>query len=305
MFDPSHRGPVVVGMDLGDASLDALRQGARIAAELGERMVVAHVTFDPKHFTDMLPGMGPEAEAQIAEARFQIGAALTTRVQRITGLAEGEFDVVVESGSPHARVVAIADDRKASLIVVAAKSHGALERLLLGSTADQIVRHARTPVLVARKSDDSGPIVAATDLSESANPAVAVGVELARRRGCKLIALHCLEFTHPAIAMMEPWLVLDDTTLASVRGACRTTLEGVLDQLDAPKLETQREVMVEEGRAARRIAAVAGEKKASLVVVATHGRSGLRRFAMGSVAAKVVREAPCSVLVVRPRASTA
>jgi nucleotide-binding universal stress UspA family protein len=64
-------------------------------------------------------------------------------------------------------------------------------------------------------------------------------------------------------------------------------------------VETQ--TLVEVGQAAERLIAAAKEKNADLIVMATHGRTGLSHALMGSVAEKVVRQAPCPVLTVRPK----
>jgi nucleotide-binding universal stress UspA family protein len=57
--------------------------------------------------------------------------------------------------------------------------------------------------------------------------------------------------------------------------------------------------LVTHGQAAAEVVRIAGEKQVSLIVIATHGRTGLRRLALGSVAEHVIRHAPCPVLVVR------
>jgi nucleotide-binding universal stress UspA family protein len=59
------------------------------------------------------------------------------------------------------------------------------------------------------------------------------------------------------------------------------------------------ETLVGQGAPAAEILRIAAEQQASLIVIATHGRTGLKRLALGSVAEQVIREAPCPVLVVR------
>jgi nucleotide-binding universal stress UspA family protein len=68
--------------------------------------------------------------------------------------------------------------------------------------------------------------------------------------------------------------------------------------LGAPYHVAQAEILIGEGPAAQDILKVAEQKSPDLIVIATHGRTGVRRFVLGSVTEKVVRAAPCPVLVV-------
>jgi nucleotide-binding universal stress UspA family protein len=104
---------------------------------------------------------------------------------------------------------------------------------------------------------------------------------------------------NPELALAEPGMVpsaLMTIPTDEMSEAARTRLAGILAEL-----AVEGEVEVVLGPAADSIVRVANERRAELVVVGNSGRTGLDRLLLGSVAAAVVRDAPCSVLVARQR----
>lgn len=177
---------------------------------------------------------------------------------------------------------------RADLVVVAASEGSGFLRTLLGAVADRVVRHASTNVLVARVSPASAVVLVATDLSDPSFGAVAAAGEEARRRRGTVIVLHVLDGAAPfsASGSLPP--------LYEQRANARSSVHHAM-----AKTGVHGDVEIDEGSAARQIVAQAAARGAELVVVASHGRTGLSRVLLGSVAEEVTRDAPCSVLVVR------
>ncbi len=159
----------------------------------------------------------------------------------------------------------------------------------LGSTKD----HRGERVMIALKN-----ILVATDFGEAAATALTYGCELARRFGATLHVLH----------------VVDDMTvrLASASGLPydTTRLQEELDEIERRQLEqllTAEErlelhvklVQVISAAPAREIVEYADAARIDLAIVGTHGRDAIAHWFMGSVAERVVRRAPCPVLIVR------
>lgn len=257
---------------------EVLRQSAAWARELGRPLIVCQAIALPE-----------EASSAPREAR----EALARRLDRVLP-DHGEVELVVAAGKAATVVAGEAAARDPALTVVGASHVGALGRLFFASTSDLVIRRAPTSVLVARASPPSGVIVVGTDLSDHASAALAAAEGIRARRGATLIAAHALELTHLAMGGHETGLLLDPGTLEAVRLAARGALERQLSELGA-----HAEPLVQEGGAAPSIVRTARERGAELLVVGTHGRTGLSRVALGSVASRVARRAPCSVLVVR------
>jgi nucleotide-binding universal stress UspA family protein len=129
-----------------------------------------------------------------------------------------------------------------------------------------------------------------TDFSERSRAALQLACALARDHGARLLLLHVAEL--PAAAYGEAVLVLD-------RVAYADELQGKLEQVAvaAPPGRVERRVVV--GDAVTEIVGVARETPCDLIVMGTHGRTGLRRALLGSVAEQVMRRAPCPVLTVK------
>jgi nucleotide-binding universal stress UspA family protein len=284
------RGPVLVGTDLSTAADEALRQGASLATDLASRLLVCHVIPelipDGSVFTEFRHTNVNVGDSVVARAR----AAVEQQVNTILGASSLAVEVILESGTPHVGLLTQADESRAGVVVAAP-----------GSVALDVVRHAPTAVLVARRSPP-GPVVGATDFSDPSLPALHTAAAEARRRGSALHLLHAFDTglfmlgEAPAAAM--PYLAGSSSIalqgLDNLRLLAKQWLERSL--LDAGLAG---DTTVIAGVAQDVIVQYAESVNAALVVVGTHGRSGLARLTLGSTAASVVERSPCSVLVVR------
>ncbi len=140
-------------------------------------------------------------------------------------------------------------------------------------------------------------ILCPIDFSETARQAMVEGLELAKRSGGQVLLLHVLE---------EHWLLSRGELLAppelldrAAQGARRdlTVWKRVAEEIAPGRVVTE----IVSGHPATEILRVAREGAFDAVVMGTHGRRGLRKFVIGSVADEVARAARCSVVVVRKR----
>ena len=140
-------------------------------------------------------------------------------------------------------------------------------------------------------------ILAATDLSPESFSAVQYAAHLAQGQGAKLTILHVPQTTTLLFTDFAPpvdLLSLDRT----IEAAARETLESWVRRHLKGKATAR--IVIRAGVTHEVIARVASEAGASLIVMATHGRRGIGHVILGSVTERVLREAPCPVLVVRP-----
>ena len=145
----------------------------------------------------------------------------------------------------------------------------------------------------------TGVVLAATDLSELSLPALEAASAASKRSGAKLVVVSALELADPvSISAASLIGAAPAVPSAEVLGQLHSVLRSTLEQT-LTRLGISGEIRVLEGAAARSIIECAEELGAELVVVGTHGRTGLLRFALGSVAERVIRNAKSSVLCVR------
>jgi nucleotide-binding universal stress UspA family protein len=137
-------------------------------------------------------------------------------------------------------------------------------------------------------------ILIPTDGSEISENAAEHGIKLARALGAEVICLYVIDISSftgiPTEAIWE-----NMRSLLEEEG--RNSLSAV-EQM-AKKNDVKFEFIIKEGIPSEDISKTAGEKKVDVIVMGTAGRSGLDRFLLGSVTEKVVRTAPCPVLVIR------
>ena len=140
---------------------------------------------------------------------------------------------------------------------------------------------------------DFQKILVATDFSDISLHAVEKALALALSNQSKLYLLHVLELPAASPSLS----VMDDVTLGWEKDARERLGRLLPDDLDTD-IVTQE--VTRRGNPAEEIARFASEKAVDLIVVGTHGRKGLSKLLLGSTAEKLLREAPCQILVIKP-----
>lgn len=144
-----------------------------------------------------------------------------------------------------------------------------------------------------------GKVLLPTDFSGCANYALTYAASIARATGATIICVHVVEPIVPAVGytgLAEPMPIADISE--QLEDSAERELPRLAHCEEFRGLEVE-EVIVH-GDAAAEIVRVAGERQVDLIVVSSHGRTGLGRIIFGSTAEAVVRHASCPVLVVKP-----
>jgi nucleotide-binding universal stress UspA family protein len=294
-MDPSP-AKILVATDLSPSAGEALRQAGERARSTGARLGVCLAIPGGLGVHPLFPQVNQAEAESLGDRRLQAEAAL--REQVLASAGDYPVELFIEPGWPHAQVLRLAEEWAADLVVVGSQGAAALADVLLGSTAERIVRHAPCPVLVARPPRARGRIVIGTDFSDPALPAVRAGAAEARRTGAKITLLHAIEDSFgPALQSEPTWAM---PWIASPEQRREAEEAALLSLAEAMAIAgASGDLVVRFGDPASQLIAAATEGGAELLVVGTAGRTGLRRVLLGSVAEKVARLAPCSVEVVR------
>jgi nucleotide-binding universal stress UspA family protein len=291
---------ILVATDLSEAADEALRQAHEWALAAGASFEVCHIVANPMRSNPLFPQRSATQATEFTDLMERAQVVVGTRVATITGREASAVTTLVDDGVPYARVVQLAEDRHVDVLVVGSHGYTGLRQALLGSVADKIVRYAHCAVLVARPQPTrTHAVVAASDFSDPAYPALEAGAQEAKRRGGKLTMMHCLEGETAIVDPMGGIMGVGVATrapevTAQLKKNAREKLHEAFVHFGA-----EGESLVVEGNAARAIVHAAETHAAELVCLGTHGRTGLRRLLLGSTAELVVKAAPCSVLVVR------
>lgn len=302
---------IVVPMDFSGYARQALTCAVPLARKHHARISLVHVAQAPVATRTKPDGglvMPVNTARLVAVAQTHLeDLAVKLLPEKLRGR------MVVREGIAATQVVAVAKRLNADLIVLSNTGRSGLKRLVLGSTAERIVRFAHCPVLtVHRQMDESAKrllalkpplyperlpwrrILVPLDFSLTSLRALKLAVPLARQSGARLLLLNVVEPNPYATGMEGAVLVMSDATI--MRNAKRQLAQVARRFVPRSVPVIAR---VEHGRAADVIVEVAERKRIDLIVLATHSHTGWERLLMGSAAEHVVRMANCPVLVVR------
>lgn len=329
-------GPIVCATDLSPGGARAVDLAARCAHDLGAGLRIVHAT-DTGGGGASSASIGVAAteayralQGRIARRTEQLRALLESERERARAIA-GSAEVscaLIEGGRPWEAVVADARREGARLLVVGPHGQsGPAEVLraaalewLLGITADRVVRHAPCPVLVAPNVGElpspfappaageiPAPWVIGVDFEPPSHDALALALRLSSGRRARIVAVHTLPSPSPLPTMQRSTPIgeeaepLYDAELEE--GSALARLHGTIEQVRAAiPGAAPVESRIERGDPAVAIGDVASDLGATMIVIGTHGRSGIAHALLGSVAERVLRRARQPVLCVRPGA---
>jgi len=271
---PPHRAPaalfddILCGVDGTRGAYDAVRQAA-VLAQPAARLTLLAVT--------ALHGGGTEQTAAMAPVHAK--RALTRARTIAVALGAQDVETEVDDGGPVADRL-LAHARRHHLLAIGAPPMARFAHILVGGAASEVAHLLPTSMLVARRPPArvtfGERMLVASDGSARSEGLVDFAAELARERGATLVLVHAFHGEsgpHPA--------------------AIAAQVERVTAALGQDSV-----IRVERGSPRSLILATARAERCSLIIAASRRLSGLR--ALGSLCERLVHDAPCSVLVMRP-----
>jgi nucleotide-binding universal stress UspA family protein len=213
-----------------------------------------------------------------------------------------DCDTIVHEGEePYKYIVDEAIKSKSTMIVMGRRGRTGLKRLMMGSVTARVIGHAPCNVLVVPKAAqlEFKNIVVATDGSKYSAAAASEALGLAKWNGSTLTVISVVPSE-----LMTPTDI--DFTMTQRELIVEKDMHEAEKNAKAVKEAAQKEgvavkAFVLSGRPADAIIETAQEKNADLIVLGSHGRTGVERLLMGSVAERVIVLASCPVLVVKGR----
>jgi Universal stress protein UspA and related nucleotide-binding proteins len=292
---------ILVPLDFSPASMKALDYAVSLAKEFRAAVHLVHV--HPADEAASMPGA--------AHLLLQSAEAIERLNDELAGIHRKRVEPFcpenchIRGGRPYQEIIRLAREIAADLIVLSTRGHSGLKHLLLGSTAERVVRGAPCPVLVARKRkrrSKASPetfairtILVPTDFSQCALAGAEYAAFLARTLRATLRLFHAI-YPYTNYVFVDRAGVRLSGLVEAVEETARQEMDA-LKQMDFFRgLPVQTETLP--GHAVDEICAAASEPDVDLVVTSTHGRTGFKHAVIGSVAEHVVRYAGCPVLVV-------
>lgn len=277
---------ILVAVDSSESSRNALHQAFKLANE--EKCWIT--------VTSVVPPYEGEIETLgVKDIRASLRKPCDDALAEVEKIARTErmlVKTVCEEGEVHERIVDLADAENCDVIVMGRRGLRRIERALIGSITARVIGHTQRDVLVVPNGTVVGwkKIVFATDGSKYSAAAAEKAISFAQAYGGELRIVSVADV--PAEFYAEAPKAVEDL----VRKA-RGFVANVKKQAEAAGVKA--ETFVGEAEAYEAITNLAKEQKADMIIIGSHGRTGLRRLLMGSVAEKVIGYTPCPVLVVR------
>lgn len=284
---------ILVPMDFSRGSMEALSYAIPLAKQFRAAVHLVHVSeSDDASNVSGVRHLMRETAKSIEFLRQRLSE---THKKHLSAFSPENCHV--RTGQPFQEICDLAREINAGLIVIGTRGQTGLQRILLGSTAERVVRFASRPVLVVRgckepKEITLRNILAPIDFSQCSMSGAMYAAFFATTFDARLLLLHVFSGVMPAATVNASQAKNDAIDLENAR----LDMEA-FTQLDfLRKVECATEIRA--GYAVDEICREAAKSKADLVVIATHGRSGFNRMLLGSVAEHVVRYAECPVMVV-------
>jgi nucleotide-binding universal stress UspA family protein len=278
---------ILVAVDGSESGRNALLQAFRLAVE--EKCWITVTSVIPPFTGDLdLTGVKGDVRASLAKPCEEA----LHEAERLAEQERALIKTVCEEGETYERIVDLSDAENCDIIVMGRRGLKKIDRTLVGSVTARVIGHTQRDVLVVPGGTTLGwnRILVATDGSKFSGIAINKAIDFAKAYGGSLVVVSVVDV--PAEFYAEAPQAVDDM----VRKAKEYT-SAVRKQAEAAGVKA--ETYVGEAEAFEAIVKLAKDEGVNMIVVGSHGRTGLRRLLMGSVTEKVIGHAPCPVLVVK------
>jgi nucleotide-binding universal stress UspA family protein len=275
---------LLVAVDGSEISLHAFMESLRISKE-----DVVVLSAAPPYSGD-LRVMGT---SDLGELLRQPCEQALGQVMKMAEAERAQIRPMCVMAEPYEAIVETAEDEARDLIVMGVRGASLAHRLLVGSTTARVIGYSSQDVLVVPEKGSLGwdRILVATDGSEYSRKAVDTALDLLQYSRGRLTVVSVLEISAHIYAVApeitEEKIKLPQKYVEEVKELAAS--RGLLAEGFAREAECANEVITD----------IARKQSIDLIVVGSHGRTGLKRLLMGSVTESVIAHAPCPVLVVK------
>ena len=295
---------VLCAVDLSAGSRRALAYADGLASHYGAELTVLEVSWaglPPIAY----PGSNTSNTPRLLTARGR--AALLGELRRFTNRVLSKHvrsRLVLREGAVVPAILAEARDRRVDLLVIGSHGHGRIERWLLGSAVEKVLRKATCPVIVVpargsrtRTFSKFRAVLCPVDFSPASLAALRRAAEIARESSAELIAAHVVDWSPEG---PRPAVIAKDIEAFGEQLIAEGRRQ--LDDAISKEIGDSSSVrpLIVAGKAHEEIARLAQKLRPDLIVMGAHGRRPFLDAFLGSTTNQVIRQAICPIMVIRP-----
>lgn len=297
---------ILVPTDFSDHANAAAKLAGWVARQSNASIVLAHVLSDLRkavHHSslkarlDLLEGEGELFEREI---RQRSDAQLKSLAETLGDGMAPHFETLI--GEPFVEIIHAVQQEKYDLVMMGPRGLSAWQRILVGSTAQRLIRKCPCSVWIVKAEHCEPPksILAATDLSEVSRRAVMQALWIAEKAGATLHVLHVIDEGDVPKDLLEakPGGKSSRSLRNEIRSEAKKRFDDFLASLPPSSVRLQSEASW--GTPWREIKRLATKQKIDLIAMGTVGRSGIEGVLLGNTAEKVLTTCDASILTVKP-----
>jgi len=291
---------MLVPLDGSELSETVLPYAKELAGRLGLEAILLHVHSPEEGEVALLHQAYIERKADLMKRQVD-------EVWQKTGSRQGTKAVQVRSklvaGYPAEEILRYADENDIDLILMATHGRSGIKRWVIGSVAEKVLQASKTPIWLVRAETPKegthyrwpeGTTLVPLDGSELSEAVLPHVKALARQQDAKSTNVVLFGVCEP---LVKSGYYIPETFMTSEE--TKKYLAKVGKQLEEAGLSIQ--IEIRKGKPAEQITKYASEKPFNLIVMSTHGRSGLGRWVFGSVANRILHGASIPILLIRPQ----
>jgi nucleotide-binding universal stress UspA family protein len=278
---------ILVAIDGSDSSRHALSESFKLASD--EKCWITVVSVIPSYEGDL----GATWIDNVKEAMAKPCELALSDAEKMAKKERVLIKTVCEEGEIYERIVDLAEAENCDIIIMGRRGTSQLKRTLIGSVTARVIGHSAKDILIVPEKTQIGwqKILIATDGSKYSSAAAEKAINFTKSYGGELNILSIVDI--PSTVYGEAPAAVEEMVKKA-----KGYVEKVKQQADSAGVKA--ETIVREGEQADQVInKIAKEKGINTIVIGSHGRTGLKRLLMGSVAEKVIGYATCPVLVVR------
>jgi len=265
---------VLVATDGSDYSAGAIRTGVALARARSARLIGVSIALNNPEYSTLVPNLAEEAEKRARDALKSFVAEAGVGTEAVTR----------EAGDPSQGILDCAREHSADVIVIGRRGKRGIARMMVGDATAKVIGHADCAVLVAPRASRlwERRVLLATDGSPHSEAAAGTAGHLAKQAGLPVTVVSVVTGSHSAARRQE----------------AEQAVASKVERLKGMGVAAEGKIV--EGRPDEAIVKAAEDVGADLIVMGSHGRTGLAKVLLGSVAERVIGQAICPVLIVKP-----
>jgi nucleotide-binding universal stress UspA family protein len=293
---------ILVPLDGSELAERALEPALKIGRRQKGEVILLRVPVYKQVMVPSTAGYAYLASDQSFEEQEVASEAYLKEVQRLKSKPGLTIRTKVVGGDIAGTIVDTAVEEKADLIVMTTHGYSGFTRWMLGSVTERLLRGSPCPVLVIRHEEPLANAVITLDGSQLAEAALEPGLEMARLFESNVTLLRVDQgekLSSVELGLLEMARSGLGKDVAQVEGdQVKRYLQNIANEYETPELKIN--IAITTGAPAQGILEFIEPRPIDLIIMATHGLTGLRRWVYGSVTEKVMRNANCAMLIVRP-----